>query len=44
MRLYAYLDALRIEAKVYGDTVDLDLKGLRADLAVALLSALHPAG
>ncbi len=44
MRLYAYLDALRIEAKVYGDTVDLDLKGLRADLAVALLTALRPAG
>ena len=44
VRLYAYLDALRIEAKVYGDTVDLDLKGLSADLAMALLSALRPAG
>ena len=44
VRLHAYLDALRIEAKVYGDTVDLDLKGLRADLAVALLTSLRPAG
>ncbi len=41
VRLHAYLDALRIEAKVYGDTVDLDLKGLRADLAVALLTLVH---
>ncbi len=43
VRLYAYLDALRIEARVYGDTVDLDLKGLRAEASARSSAECPPA-